>query len=309
MINFIHGSDTFRAKQFIHQTVQKIQSDHPGSTVQNIDASNIEFSQLTALLQPWQLFSAKTIIILKNPLANRSTKVIDFLNQYLQLVNDDVFLIIWEQNPVDRRKVFFKNIKKNKIPQQEFIAPKPHQVSGWLENYCRAEQIKISKEAIQLLSRLHHDTYRLHQELTKLKILTDNQITVQDVQKISPPSIHHVIFDLTDQIGQKNPIAFRTAQDLIAQGHYPPVLLAALATHIANLIIIKTSLGQTEHLKHSRLHPYVIEKGRRQCQNFTLPELIQIYHLIALADRQIKSGQTNFEQLIFSIITPKKEKV
>lgn len=307
MIIFIHGRDTFRAKEFINHNITQIQTEKNPVAIKSVDANNIDLNQIKNLLQPWQLFSEKSIIILKNPLTNRP-EISDFLVQYLNQPDESIFLIIWEQNQIDKRKSFFKALKKNKITQHEFSPPKSFQLNQWLKEYCHQNQINITPEASQYLTNTHHNTFQLHQEITKLKIFSDNNIAIDDIKKISPPSINSVVFELTDQIGQKNIQAIETAKQLIYQGEYPLRLLATLATHIANLLIIKEStekgLGPKQIKEQTKLHPFVIDKGLRQCRNFSYRQLKNIYHQIAIADQEFKSGRIDFDRFIFAIINP-----
>jgi|GEM_PF-2919116 len=309
MIALVYGNDIFQAKQHIQQLIQKTGND---TNQQKIDGSNIEPPELQNLLQPFQLFSQHSTIIIKNPLLNK--RAIDtILIEYIQKPHQNIDLIIWQEGNIDKRKSLYKTIKKLKLPIKELSLPKKFQMNRWIDDYCRQQNIQITPDAINLLAQSHSNTYQLHQEITKLKIFTDNHITADAIQKISPPSLSNVIFDLTDQIGIKSPQAFLTAKKLVIQGEYPLRLLAALATHIANLICIKElnlKKFTPQQIKNTiKLHPFVIEKGIQQCRNFTLTDLKNIYSSIAQSDINLKTGQEDFAGAMFSIINFDQEKI
>lgn len=304
MITLVYGNDIFQAKQHIQQLIDQINLDN-NINQQRVDGSQIDPSELQNILQPFQLFSQKSTIVLKNPLLNKRP-IEPILINYIQNPHQNINLIIWQEHNIDKRKSFYKTIKKLKLPIVELSLPKKMQMNRWLSDYCRQQNIRITPDAVNLLAQSHTDTYQLHQEITKLKIFTDNNITIEDIKKISPPSLTNVIFDLTDQISLKKPQAFLTAKNLVRQGENPLRLLATLSTHIANLICIK-ELQQKNHsmpqIKSTlKLHPFVIEKGLQQCRNFSLTDLKEIYSTIAQTDINLKTGQGDFSDAIFSIL-------
>jgi len=302
MITLVYGDDIFRSRQHIDQLTQQTDQTSPW---QKIDGRNLKPSDLTNILQPLQLFSSQTNIILINSLAGTQANA-DILIQNINHPPNHLNLVIWEHNTVDKRKSFYKNIKKAGIKISEFNQLKKYQLSDWIKAYCQKQQINITTDAINFLAESHPSPYQLHQEISKLKMFTDNQITRQAITQISPPTATSIIFDLTDQIGRKSNQAFDTAQNLVNQGEYPPKIIATLATHISNLIIIKElsdrkySLVQIKNI--SGLHPFVIDKGHQQSRNFSLTDLKKIYQKIASADIKLKSGQTDFNLALFSII-------
>jgi DNA polymerase-3 subunit delta len=183
----------------------------------------------------------------------------------------------------------------------------PNQLISWIKQYCANQNIRINTEAIFDLVAKNQDTFWLSQEIIKLKHYSNNNITKTDISKLTPTNPQDIIFDLTDEIGQRHPQkAYQIAKNLIQKGEEPFPILATVATHIQNLLIIKDLQNKkqtaSEIKEKSSLHPYVIQKCEKQARNFDIKQLAHIYQLIAQADINLKNGQGNFEQEMFNII-------
>ncbi|MFZ5391638.1 MAG: DNA polymerase III subunit delta [Patescibacteria group bacterium] len=194
-----------------------------------------------------------------------------------------------------------------KLEILSFPLLKQSELITWLSQYCKEKKINITPDALRQLIFKNPDTGFLHQEVKKLATFSHNQITIESVNSLTPASNQEIIFNLTDQLGskQKNQ-AHRAALNLLKKGEQPQMIIAALFSHFSNLINIKQLIDKknsnTDIKNKTKLHPFVIEKCLRQCQNFSLADLKKIIGLIAQADINLKSGQSDFESEIFKII-------
>jgi DNA polymerase III subunit delta len=302
MIYLIYGPDIFRAKQFLDQLKSDLVAS--GATSQTVDGSSLSVEKLDTILQPQQLFSQKQLVIIKNPLSNKQKTVSAHLVTALESVDQDLALAIWEQNNLDKRSALYKKCRQL-AEIHEFSLLKPGELLAWLKKYCLQHNINIHHQALVKLLQKNTDTFALINELNKLKTYSDNNITPEMVEQLTPGQSTEIIFDLTDQLGHKNGRAYLTALELLKKGEDQFKILGALATHIHNLLLLKEALDNRCSISQvqtiSGLHPFVIKKSVSQLKNFSQAELKQLYHTIAAADWHLKSGQGDFAGEMFKI--------
>ncbi|HPH78668.1 MAG TPA: DNA polymerase III subunit delta [bacterium] len=308
MLSLIYGPDIFRARAYILQQISQSTSSIP--TI-SLDGQIIDPAKLFAELEPTQLFATQKNIILKNILANKNKTSHQTLKTYLTQPNPDLHLFIWEQSELDKRSWLYKFFQKKSVSSsrvcQYFPLLSTNQLNTWLQQYCAQHNINIDSDAIACLTAKNRDTYWLSQEINKLKLFSDNHITRQHVEQISPYHSSDVIFDLTDHLGQQHyKEAYRIAQNLVRQGEDQFQILSTLATHVQNLLVIKDL--QSKHFSSAQikdktfLHPFVLQKCFNQIDKFSFSELANLYHRVAQADVLLKTGQTDWSQAIFNII-------
>ncbi len=327
MFYLVFGPDIFRAEQYIKELILTRQKVGDIS-VKKIDGQTIDSSQLSVFLEPLQLFSNQQILLIKNLLTNKKNKELpEIILRYLENPDPNNIIILWEQGPIDQRTSFYKKIvklsKQSKTPTKKspdsskignwklkienFPLLKPNELIPWFSQYCQTNKINIAPDALRALVLKNPHTSFLHQEIKKLATFSPTQITLDTVNSLTPASNQEIIFDLTDQLGhnQKN-LAHITALNLLKKGEKPEMILAALSSHFINLIAIKQLLehrNSAQKIKEkTKLHPFVIEKCLKQSHNFSLSDLKKIFSLIAQADLNLKTGQSDFPTEIFKII-------
>lgn len=312
MLALIHGPDIFRAQQYISE----ITISQKDAKIIKIDGRNIQPSSLLPTLEPLQLFSDKKILVIKNILSNKQKTTHEIIKKNLTNLHPDLGLIFWEQDNLDKRSWLYKFFAKISKPKNttdnppivyEFKQLSKNEQIAWIKDYCRQNKIKIDPDAILDLGSQNNDSFFLVNELNKLKHYTQNYITAAAIKELTPPNPQSIIFDLTDQIGlkQKNK-AFESALNLFKKGEDQFRILAALTTHIQNLLTIKDMLEKKYTLNDIKekchLHPYVIQKTILQTKNFTITEIAKLHHQIYLADSNIKSGKSDFKTEIYQLI-------
>ncbi|MBU0648110.1 DNA polymerase III subunit delta [Patescibacteria group bacterium] len=307
MLSFVTGPDIFRAKQFIDQIIKETLDQNPQINLRKIDGFDITPNKLSEQLEPLQLFSQQQLLIIKNLFTTKKqTAAQQTFIDYLDKPDPNNIVIIWEQNNLDKRTKNYKKIQKHS-KTKDFQLFKTPQLISWLTNYCRQNQINIQPDAIQTLVGKNPNTFAIFNELIKAKIYSDNNITTDTINQLTPQTPQEIIFDLTDQIGHKqSSLAYQTAVNLIQKGEDPQKILATLSTHILNLIIVKQYLLKNstpnQIITRTNIHQFVINKCVGQSRNFSIDELKTIYHLIAQADYSLKTGQSTFAQEIYRII-------
>jgi DNA polymerase-3 subunit delta len=104
------------------------------------------------------------------------------------------------------------------------------------------------------------------------------------------------IFDLVDCVGRRqSDRALRLLHHMLDDGQAPLYLLTMLARQVRILIQVSElqAQGRTskEITKQLKLHPYVVEKGLAQAQNFTMAQLETAHQYLVNTDWAIKTGK------------------
>ncbi len=179
-----------------------------------------------------------------------------------------------------------------------FKQPRDWDMPNWIQERSRSKGGQISREATDLLVILvGNDLRLLDQEIEKLLIYADGrQVTTQDVQALVSRARETSIFDLVDCVGRRQTDkALSLLHRLLDDGQAPLYLLSMVARQIRILLQIKDlqaqHLSQQEIAKRLSLHPYVVEKGHAQAQNFAMSQLESAHQRLVEADWQIKTGQ------------------
>lgn len=322
MLHLIYGPDIFRARQHITSILTPpsptrdselgtSNSSHPHLS---LDGSTITPEKLTNHLQSNQLFSQQQIILIKNLFSSAKQKACQqIMIDYLDHPDENNILIIWEQSELDKRTSFYKKVQKlakkeqSQIKVKDFPLLNKKELISWLSEYCRNQKINIEPQAITHLVNKNTDTFALANELEKLSLYTNNQITIQSIESLTPPTGQEIIFTFTDQIGANQKYqAYQTALNLYQQNEPAEVIIGSLSAHLQNLLIIHELLIQKKNLRdinqEAGIHPYVVEKLLRQSKNLSYQEVKQLYHRLAEIDIQLKTGQNNFEEAIYYLI-------
>ena len=109
-------------------------------------------------------------------------------------------------------------------------------------------------------------------------------------------ALRTLLFDLVDCVGRRQTDkALNLLHRLLDDGQAPLYLLSMLARQIRILLQIKDlqaqHISQQEIARRLSLHPYVVEKGHAQAQNFAMAQLESAHRRLVEADRQIKTGE------------------
>jgi DNA polymerase-3 subunit delta len=179
-----------------------------------------------------------------------------------------------------------------------FKKPKDHEVAGWIRERTQAKGGIINREAASILAALvGNNTRLLDQEIDKLLLYVDGrQIDADDVQTLVSHARQMSIFDLVDCVGRRQADrALQLLHHMLDSGEAPLYLLSMLARQIRILIQVNElraqGFGSNEMAKRLKLHPYVVEKGLAQAQNFTMTQLESAHESLVATDMAIKTGQ------------------
>lgn len=155
---------------------------------------------------------------------------------------------------LDKRKKAFKKVTEAAV-LVELKRPYENQVMDWIDYLAFRQELKVSREAAQLLRQfVGPNLTELQNELIKLRDYLGERKTIeaQDVLQVVSESRVDRIFDLTDAIGRRDrATALHTLANLLEHGQSEVGVLAMISRHFRILAQLKH--GQKEGLSGGRL--------------------------------------------------------
>jgi DNA polymerase-3 subunit delta len=265
------------------------------------------------------MFSEKKLIILKNIFENAKFQE-EFLENISDIKNLKDIVVIYEDNAVDKRAKFLKELLKN-AKCQEFNLLQPSMLRKWAAGEFEKNKAKIDSGALDLLIYfVKNNLWRLSNEINKLlnykrftqsnnsaeggidakRHLTGGVIKKEDIEALIKPDIENDIFKTIDALASKNKKeALSLLHKHLESGDNPIYLLSMLAYQFRNLLIVKELIERKMPygaiLKKSGLHPFVVKKTYYMCNGFSFSELKKIYQKIFQIDLDIKTGKIEAE--------------
>lgn len=266
------------------------------------DEEQKDFNKILDTLFAKSFFSQKRAVILKNILARLSEKDLIKLETVLatKKLTPDLTLIFSEKE-IDARKKIIKTLKKI-ARVEEFKAMPPWQIKAWIAKKVKAEDGTIENAALEKISFLTTDLYRLENELKKLMLFTnrDKRITLDAVNLLVVFDLKESIFNFVENVAaKKKSAALNFFQNEIKRGTGPPYLVTMIAYQFKNLLQIKylveKGFQEKQIIETAKIHPYALRKNLPLLQNFTLNALKRIYREILVLDLEVKTQKNPLE--------------
>jgi len=299
MIYFLYGPDSFRSRQKLNEIIEGYKKVHKsGLNLIYIDAREVDFKNFYSNFKITSMFAEKKLIILKNVFLAKSVKFQEEFLANLKTIKElkDI-VIIYEDDAVDQRTKFFKELKK-KVKCQEFEVLQPAMVAKWIFAEFGNKGIKINADAnALLLSFAGNNLWRLSNEINKLANYKKNGIiTKEDIELLVKPNIESDIFKTIDALASKNKKeALALLHKHLDNGDNILYLFSMIAYQFRNLLTIKELMEKRKSLSGSGLHPFVVKKTSYLCGSFNLDQLKDIYQKIFEIDSDIKTGKIDAE--------------
>ncbi|APX73016.1 DNA polymerase III subunit delta [Companilactobacillus allii] len=236
----------------------------------------------------------------------------DLLIRYIQNPTPSTILVIFATyDKLDARKKVVKQLKK--------LATNVD--ASQMDSYLLVRTVKadlkrsgyeINQDALELLINKTKSNYsQIINQMDKLKIyaLKSKKIDIKAVNELVPQSLDDDIFDLMNQILNKN---IYQAEELYSQfllQKIDPILLVAIIMSQLRILIqtkVLSSRGLTEGTiaKNLKVNPYRVKMTLKQGQNIQLGQLTEMFDAIVNLDYQIKSGQGD-KELLFDLFIAK----
>lgn len=306
MIIFFYGEDVFRAKEKISEIKNKfLQKIKSGSIPIIIDYEE-EKKDLFNFLRTGNLFSEKSLLIVKNLLTKTTPKeqleiIKNFQKKKTLHEDKNIVIVFWEKKSFKKNetKLFSYLLKNSK--SEKFEKLNNLKLLNWIILRFKKynPHIILNKKNLEkLIAHAGDDLFQLENEIQKLSNYCEKgTLSEKDIEILVKSKIHTDIFKTIDALAQKdkkNALFF--LHHHLNQNENPLYLFSMYAYQFRNLFKIGEYYWQGQKnieqiAKQTKLHPFVIKKCLIQLRNFNFEKLKAIYSEIQKIDWKIKNNQ------------------
>lgn len=306
-IYLLYGKETFLLEQQLKKIKKNFGELIKGINYIVIDENNIQ--ELIADIEtpafgyPNKLIIARNTGIFKREGKGRNVgaskelkdKINDYLKANVEMINDAVVLVFVEEEA--EKNSIFNTIEK--IGQVcDFEEQKPFQITKRLKSICNSYKVNVDENILQyLIECCGTNMQDLINEIRKLiEFAGENgKIQKQDIDKLCIKKIESIIFDLTDNLGQKKiKEAMEVLYNLIASKEPIQKILITLYNHFKKLYFVKLAVENNKdvatslNLKANQM--FLVNKYKLQAKGFKASELRKIIQELQDLDYKYKIG-------------------
>ena len=304
-----------KEKYLLETCVKKIKNAF-GQCLKGINYINLDSESVQNLTQELEMPAFgfdKKLIIVKNTgllkkeakkkgteLANLKKNINEYIVQNIDIIKSSVVLIFIEEE-VDKTDLY-NTIDKNGIVC-EFAFQKPVEIKKRLKQICNGYKVNVDESTLQyFIECCGTDMQTLINEIRKLIEYCGENGTInkQTIDNLSIKQIESVIFDLTDNLGQKKvKEALDVLHNLIYAKEPIQKILITLYNHFKKLYIVKLCLKYNKDVGTSlNLQPnqmFLINKYKNQVRFYNEQELKNINRELRDLDYKYKTGLIDLE--------------
>ena len=306
-IYLLYGEETFLLEQQLKKIKKIFGELVKGINFIVIDENNIQ--ELIADIEtpafgyPNKLIIARNTGIFKREGKGRSggaskelkDKINDYLKENIDMINDTVVLVFVESEA--EKNSIYNTIEKIGTVCN-FEEQKPFQIIKRLKNITNKYKVNVDESILQyLIESCGTNMQDLINEIRKLIEYAGENGTIQkqDIDKLCIKKIESVIFDLTDNLGQKKvKEAMEVLYNLIASKEPIQKILITLYNHFKKLYFTKLAIAYNKDIAISlNLKPnqmFLVNKYKIQTKGFKTSELRKIIQELEDLDYKYKIG-------------------
>lgn len=322
MLMFLHGPDTYRSRQRLHQLKEGFTKkyDPSGTSTAVLDGSKVTFDMFRRTVMASGFLAPKRLIIVDGLIGGSKKtelqkQIVEFLDS--DEWNDKNVLIFWEGDVATatrpKKRPAKSSATKKSSPRttkpllarlmsehhvEVFPLLSPAEIGTWIRQEVKRQGGAIQPAALELLvADVGPDLWRLTQEIAKLVGLrARGEITAKDVREMVAPPYDDNIFHLTDVLADKNlKDSLRIFGELLASGMHELYILTMLIRQFRILTQVRDIITTEPHpatvASRLHLHPYVAQRSISQAKKFTPEQLTQIYRELVNIDASLKTSQ------------------
>ena len=306
-IYLLYGEETFLLEQQVEKIKRAFGEKVKGINYILIDETNVQ-ELISDIETPAFGFEKKLIIakntgIFKRDAKGRSgglskelkEKINEYIKQNIDLINEAT-IIIFIDNEVEKNSIY-NTIEKLGIICN-FEEQKPFQIIKRLKNICNMYKVNVNENTLQyLIESCGTNMQDLINEIRKLIEYAGENGTInnKDIEKLCIKKLESIIFDLTDNLGQKKvKEAIDVLHNLITAKEPIQKILITLYNHFKKLYFVKLAIennydvANVLNLKPNQM--FLINKYKTQSRGFKTVELRKILQEIEDLDYKYKIG-------------------
>ena len=228
-------------------------------------------------------------------LAQVKENLAEYIQNNIDLINESTCIVFIEED-VEKLKLY-KVIEKNGIICN-FEIQKPLQITKRLKTICNAYKVNVSEQTLMyLIEQCGQNMQNLINEIRKLiEYAGENGIiTNESVDSLCIKQIQSVIFDLTDNLGNKNiGKALEVLNNLIYNKEPIQRIMITLYNHFKKIYFAKIAIKENKDIAAAlELKPnqmFLVNKYKNQARYFSEEDLKNMILEMIELDTNSKMG-------------------
>ena len=307
-------------KYLIKKIVKKIKKSF-GELLLGINYVMLDETSIDNLIQNIEMPAFgydKKLIIVKNSglfkkdgrrktLTPLQERIIEYIKNNYEIIEDSNIIIFIEEN-VDKNQVYEIIEKKALVCNIEFL--KPIQLVAKLKKICLMYKVNVDDSTLNYLIEVAGiDLQNLMNEIRKLIEYAGegNTITKSAVNELAIKQIESVIFDLTDNLGNKKiEKALEVLDNLVYQKEPLQRILITLYTHFKRLYLcalaVKNNVDVISALNLKPNQSFLVNKYKKQTSYFNIDQLRALLDELINLDYNSKIGNIDIDIGLRSIL-------
>lgn len=272
--------------------------------IQNIEMPAFGYDKKLIIVKNSGLFKKDGRRKTLTPLQER---IIEYIKNNYEIIEDSNIIIFIEEN-VDKNQVYEIIEKKALICNIEFL--KPIQLVAKLKKICLMYKVNVDDSTLNYLIEVAGiDLQNLMNEIRKLIEYAGegNTITKSAVNELAIKQIESVIFDLTDNLGNKKiEKALEVLDNLVYQKEPLQRILITLYTHFKRLYLcalaVKNNVDVISALNLKPNQSFLVNKYKKQTSYFNIDQLRALLDELINLDYNSKIGNIDIDIGLRSIL-------
>ncbi len=289
------GNDSFRLYERMKFYKTAFREKYADGEIENFDKEQ-DFNHLENTVLTPNLFGGRRCVFLEefwDPEKFEQAEKAEFFEKLPDFA-DSVTVFVIEPS-LDKRLKWAKFLLK-KAKVETFEPLDEFGLLQWIEGYAKKHGGHIQHHNAKiLLNRCGENCWNLSQEIQKLVIGGNGEITEELIKSLTVPHPKAIIWDFLAHLSRKNISgAIRNFRILLYAGEPIHQLLAMVNREVRIHAQIRHALDQ--HIPQSqiasatKLHPFVVQKTIPLTQNFSQLQIKKMYETLFLIDQKMKTG-------------------
>lgn len=310
-IYFFHGDEPYLIMQAFNYL--KVCSLHGGAADFNFTsfyAADADIGVVRDEIETLPMMAPRRVVVIRE-VQDLTDKEWSVLEPILVSPVDTTVLILMGSR-IDKRKKYFKILMDQSV-NVEFKRPFENQIAGWVRHICKAHNLTISDEAVQLVHRLvGNHLMEIEGEVKKLVDFLGSRthIEIEDVAQCVSKKREENVFELAETIARGDKVeSLIHLVKLLEQGQSEIGIVAMIARHIRILLMIKQGqemgMAGQKLAAFAQVPAYYLHDYVNQARLWNVKKLETALLILSETDRALKSSPLSahiwLENLVFKI--------
>ena len=315
MLYILVGEDDFSLRQSLEE-IKSGFSDQAllATNTTTLNGQQLTLDQLRTVCETTPFLAERRLVIVngllkrfesknKSGRQKKSTPVSDQQNEYKSLavylskIPESIILVLIDVSLRSISPLFRELAAKAEV--RSFSPLRGAELRQWIQKHVAKEGGSISREAINLLTRLvGGNLWTMSSEINKLALFASGRrIEEEDIKMVVSHTQETNAFAMIDAILElKGGLAERLLQQLLQRGATSAYLLVMLSRQVRMIVRVKglrnRGIAGTEIQRRLGLtSDFALRKTLEQADKYSLARLREIYHKLLEADLAIKAGK------------------